>query len=228
MAKDPAFLFYPADYISGTMGMTFEEKGAYIELLMYQFNCGHMTSHMVGRMVGQLWDNIKHKFKQDDDGNWYNVRLDVEKDKRRTYSESRRNNLKGTNQYTKKERGHMTSHVENVNINENINIIKRFNFKKGMLENSFKENLVDEWLKVRKSKKLTNSETALNGFIREVELTGIDKNEILRLCIERSWGGFKASWMQKELAQTQKKSTIQHNMEVLKQVHEYYDNQKEQ
>jgi len=38
MAKDPAFLFYPNDYIGGTMGMTFEEKGAYIELLMLQFN----------------------------------------------------------------------------------------------------------------------------------------------------------------------------------------------
>jgi len=26
MSKDPAFLFYPNDYIGGTMGMTFEEK----------------------------------------------------------------------------------------------------------------------------------------------------------------------------------------------------------
>ena len=34
MAKDPAFLFYPGDWIGGTMGMTFEEKGAYMEILM--------------------------------------------------------------------------------------------------------------------------------------------------------------------------------------------------
>ena len=46
MAKDPAFLFYPNDWLGGTMGMTFEEKGAYMELLMMQFNRGHMTSHM--------------------------------------------------------------------------------------------------------------------------------------------------------------------------------------
>ena len=44
MGKDPAFLFYPGDYLSGTMGMTFEEKGAYVELLMMQFNRGHVTS----------------------------------------------------------------------------------------------------------------------------------------------------------------------------------------
>ena len=27
MAKDPAFLFYPGDWLGGTMGMTLEEKG---------------------------------------------------------------------------------------------------------------------------------------------------------------------------------------------------------
>jgi hypothetical protein len=53
--KDPAFLFYPNDWIGGTMGMTFEEKGAYMELLMMQFNRGHMTSHMIAQTVGQLW-----------------------------------------------------------------------------------------------------------------------------------------------------------------------------
>ena len=70
MSKDPAFLFYPNDYLGGTMGMTFEEKGAYIELLMLQFNRGHMTEHMIGHTVGQLWKNIKDKFIQDPTGLW--------------------------------------------------------------------------------------------------------------------------------------------------------------
>lgn len=116
MAKDPAFLFYPNDYLGGTMGMTFEEKGAYIELLMVQFNRGHMTNHMIGQTVGQIWDNIKDKFIQDDKGLWYNVRLDEEKQKRMAYTASRRNNIKGENQHTKKKKvGHMTNHMENEN-----------------------------------------------------------------------------------------------------------------
>jgi uncharacterized protein YdaU (DUF1376 family) len=116
MAKDPAFLFYPNDYLGGTMGMTFEEKGAYIELLMVQFNRGHMTTHMIGQTVGQLWDNIKDKFIQDDKGLWYNIRLDEEKQKRMAYTASRRNNIKGENQHTKKKKsGHMTTHMENEN-----------------------------------------------------------------------------------------------------------------
>ena len=123
MAKDPAFLFYPNDYIGGTMGMTFEEKGAYIEILMLQFNRGHMTSHMIGQLVGQLWESIKCKFVQDEQGLWYNIRLDQEKDKRMSFTQSRRNNIKGFNQHTI---GHMTSHMENENedINRNINKVK--------------------------------------------------------------------------------------------------------
>jgi hypothetical protein len=118
MAKDPAFLFYPNDWIGGTMGMTFEEKGAYVELLMYQFNRGHMTKHMITRMIGQLWVNLEVKFRMDDAGLYYNERLDKEKERRKKFTESRRNNVLGKNQHQKKV-GHMTSHMENENIYTN-------------------------------------------------------------------------------------------------------------
>lgn len=131
--KDPAFLFYPNDYLGGTLGMTFEEKGAYIELLMVQFNRGHMTSHMIGQVLGQnmdkIWSTVKNKFKIDADGNYYNERLEIEQNKRKAFSDSRRNNLKGENQFTKKRKktghklGHMTNHMENENRNENKDII---------------------------------------------------------------------------------------------------------
>lgn len=119
MAKDPAFLFYPNDWIGGTMGMTFEEKGAYMEVLMMQFNRGHMTEHMIGLMIGHLWVKIMDKFEKDDDGLWYNSRLDEEKQKRQKYVKSRQNNKSGANQYEKIQKnpvGHMTSHMENEDI----------------------------------------------------------------------------------------------------------------
>lgn len=128
MSKDPAFLFYPNDWLGGTLGMTFEEKGAYLELLMLQFNRGHMAGHMIGQTVGQLWDKIQDKFIQDDKGLWFNERLEIEQEKRKAFTESRRNNIEGKNQYTNKnkKRGHMTSHMtghmENENRNEDINI----------------------------------------------------------------------------------------------------------
>lgn len=124
MAKDPAFLFYPNDWLGGTMGMTFEQKGAYMELLMLQFNRGHMTEHMIGQTVGCLWDDLKDKFIKDDNGCWYNLRLQEEKIKRKLYVDSRLTNKSGKNQYTKKD-AHMTSHMEDVDVvnnNTTINI----------------------------------------------------------------------------------------------------------
>lgn len=124
MAKDPAFLFYPNDWVGGTMGMTFEEKGAYMELLMMQFNRGHMTEHMIGQTVGQLFSRIKDKFIQDAEGLWYNERLDIEKEKRKNYVNSRNNNKLGKNKYTKKEQedvSHMTSHMDNENEDSVLN-----------------------------------------------------------------------------------------------------------
>jgi hypothetical protein len=118
MAKDPAFLFYPSDWIGGTIGMTFEEKGAYMELLMMQFNRGHMTKHMIGQVVGQLWVKLEDKFSVDEHGKYYNLRLEFEKEKRKRFTKSRRNNISGENQHTK-DSGHMTEHMENVNINVN-------------------------------------------------------------------------------------------------------------
>lgn len=127
MAKDPAFLFYPNDYIGGTMGMTFEEKGAYMEILMMQFNRGHMTEHMIRQTVGHLWDNLQDKFYKDENDMYFNERLQEEKEKRQKYTASRRNNKSGTNQHTKKPKkqvGHMTEHMENENEDVNINTIK--------------------------------------------------------------------------------------------------------
>lgn len=126
MAKDPAFLFYPNDWNGGTMGMSLEEKGAYMELLMMQFNVGHMSEHMIGRVIGQLWVTIKHKFLQDEKGLWYNVRLEIEKEKRKTFVQSRFNNKNGNNQFAKNQKkdGHMSNHMENEdeNVNKNGNV----------------------------------------------------------------------------------------------------------
>jgi uncharacterized protein YdaU (DUF1376 family) len=141
MAKDPAFLFYPGDYVSGTMGMTFEEKGAYMDLLMLQFNRGHMNTHMIQHTVGHLWEQVKCKFIQDNEGLWYNVRLDVEKEKRKTFTESRRNNMKPKDKpsyeppYETHMQPHMDSHMENEN--ENINKDINTNKSKCSFEQAF-------------------------------------------------------------------------------------------
>jgi uncharacterized protein YdaU (DUF1376 family) len=176
MSKDPAFLFYPNDYLGGTMGMTFEEKGAYMDLLMMQFNRGHMTSHMIGQTVGQLWVNIEDKFTKDDKGLYYNERLEEEQNKRKAFTDSRKNNIKGKNQYTKqpKKRGHMTSHMENENENEN----KDINRTEILINYSFDEfwNLYDK--KVGDKTKLEKKWNGLTDDVRTQILFHVQEYKI--------------------------------------------------
>lgn len=92
MAKDPAFLFYPGDWLGGTIGMTFEEKGAYLELLVMQWNCHRITEDDAKKLVGKkLWARIKRKFLCDNDG-FFNQRLQDEKDKRKAHSDKQKAN----------------------------------------------------------------------------------------------------------------------------------------
>lgn len=127
--------------------MSFEEKGAYMELLMMQFHRGHMTEDMIGQTIGQLWGRIKVKFEQDENGLWYNDRLDKEKEKRKNFTESRRNNKNGTNQYSKKSAHtttHMNYHMENENVNTINNTVNTFG------EKQLEEMIIQEMLQIWK------------------------------------------------------------------------------
>jgi len=72
---------------------------------------------------------------------------------------------------------------------------KVFNFRKSLVDYGFEENLVIDWLKVRKTRKASNTRTAFNGFIKQVEKSNLDKNLVLTECIIRSWSGFKSEWI---------------------------------
>ena len=84
---------------------------------------------------------------------------------------------------------------------EGINTPLAFSFYNSLIDYGFNKDLVSEWLKVRKTKKLTNTKTAFNNFIKEVEKTKQDKNKIIEECVIKSWGGFKAEWFNKEVTQ---------------------------
>ena len=125
--KDPAFLFYPGDWLSGTMLMNRHHKGAYMDLLMAQFNNGHLSIENIKTVLGEkdfldLWDSmLKVKFVIDDDGKYFNVRLDTEIKKRKAFTESRKRNLFGKDEEKPDIKDqvddHMDDHMENRNRN---------------------------------------------------------------------------------------------------------------
>ena len=207
--KDPAFLFYPGDWLGGTLGMTLEEKGAYLELLICQFNSGHMTSHMVGRMVGQVFGQIQDKFKKDENDLWYNKRLDIEIEKRNSFINSRKNNLKGFNQY-KKNGGHMEGHMEDENENiykgkggvgEKPQWAENFNNYNPKIKYPFESEkfgaIWDYWLKYKKERKdkkytTTGEQATINNLYNKAGGSMDKAAEIINQSIQQNWAGLFA------------------------------------
>ena len=72
-----------------------------------------------------------------------------------------------------------------------------FNFRKELLSLGGDEQLVSDWLMVRKQKKATNTQTSLNMFLKQVDLSGKDLNFVLTWVNENTYARFKAEWLNK-------------------------------
>jgi hypothetical protein len=77
---------------------------------------------------------------------------------------------------------------------------KVFTFKNALLELGVNDKIIDDFLKVRKTKKAVNSETAFNAITNQIALTNKSANEIITICVERSWSGFKAEWIKEDIS----------------------------
>ena len=80
--KDPAFLFYSQDFLTGTYLMNYEQRGKYITLLCLQHQKGHLTTEQMSQILEDTDHEVSGKFIQDEEGKWFNPRADREKLKR--------------------------------------------------------------------------------------------------------------------------------------------------
>lgn len=136
--KSPAVLWYPADYLVGIIGMTWEEQGRYVYLLNVQFEKGHID---ISRIMPDCPEIVLAHFVQDEDGLYYNERMEEEQNKRQKYCDSRSKNRKKSapkedisvpcestyeatyeDTYEQTHESHMSQHMGNVNVNVNENI----------------------------------------------------------------------------------------------------------
>jgi uncharacterized protein YdaU (DUF1376 family) len=125
--KDPAFLFYTSDFMTGISDLTMEERGQYITLLCLQYQKGHLSKKTIRLNVANLSDDVFKKFIKDDNGLYFNNRLQIEIEKRAVFVGSRRQNGKlGGRPKAQKEkplgkpkRNRKGNLPENVNVNVN-------------------------------------------------------------------------------------------------------------
>lgn len=121
--KDPAVLFYTNDFLSRTFTMSDEQVGKYIRLLCIQHQQGHLTELDMSNICKTYDEVIYSKFTKDGDI-YYNERMKLEAEKRKNYSDSRRNNRK-SKEGEKDDKTYVDTYVQhmgdgNENINENI------------------------------------------------------------------------------------------------------------
>ena len=67
-----------------------EERGQCITLLCLQHQKGHLTEKMIRLCCGNATADVLAKFQQDDDGLFFNARLEIEIDKRKAHAEKQR------------------------------------------------------------------------------------------------------------------------------------------
>jgi len=152
MAKDPAFLFYPGNWLKGTQLFSRSHKGAYMDILMAQFSNGHLLLDDIKQLLGvdyeTMWESkLKSKFVIDDKGLYYNDFMESVMINREEYTKGRLNNLKG------KKSSHKGTHKDSpyeepICSNANANTIKDvkentwredFNIYKNLIISAFEE-----------------------------------------------------------------------------------------
>lgn len=97
MSKDPAFLFYPNDFTTGTQFFSDQQVGIYVRILCAQHQHGHLNKSQMQKLCDGITDadaksEILAKFSIDSNGHYFNQRLDGEVLKRKEHSTKQRQN----------------------------------------------------------------------------------------------------------------------------------------
>ena len=185
--KDPAFLFYSSDFLTGTMFMSDTQVGKYIKILCTQHQKGHLSEKDMLKICKRYDKDIFEKFVKDEDGKYYNIRLEKEITKRREYSKSRSDNRKNKISfenicfsYVK----HMENENENIN---NINILEYINNNK--LNNIIE--LLLEYFNYRKSIKIPNNQNIIDELILFLKPYNVKEQEqIIKTSLKNGYREF--------------------------------------
>lgn len=92
------------------------------------------------------------------------------------------------------------THKNNIKTtNTKTNVISdskaKFSFVEALKNLGADDQLIHDWLAVRKIKKASNNQTSFNRFENQFSKSNLDINTVLRICIERDWKGFEVSWL---------------------------------
>jgi uncharacterized protein YdaU (DUF1376 family) len=208
--------FYPfhiGDYISHTHHLSDAEDLAYRRMidLYYQQEKGFLSPEWVARKIKSNPETVKgilHEFFEHNDelGFWYNTRADEEIAK---YHAIQAGGRKGA--AIRWNKGSDSPPIAPPNASpmqtktNTKTITKTINKNTIAKPEGLADLLWNDFLILRRSKKLPVTQTAFEGIAREAKKANKTLAEVIQICCERGWGGFKESWLQVESLKTQDK-----------------------
>lgn len=77
------------------------------------------------------------------------------------------------------------------------------------------QQILDDFLLIRKAKKLPLTQTAVDGIVSEAAIAGLTVEAALKECCNRGWGGFKAEWLKDKFGKPEKPADKKSNVKVL-------------
>jgi hypothetical protein len=79
---------------------------------------------------------------------------------------------------------------------------------KTLVDLGVNEQVANDWLSVRRAKKAPLTNTVIASLKSEAQKAGISVAQAVAVCAERSWQGFKATWLEVEQSTTGPKNVI--------------------
>jgi hypothetical protein len=117
--KDPAFMMYSGDFLSGTFTMNYEQRGKYITLMCIQHQKGYLTNADMKSVLNEEDYLLAEKFYKADDGNWYNQKMTDVINERKEYTANRLKNFQKKDDKITHKDSHMELHTGDEDEDEN-------------------------------------------------------------------------------------------------------------
>jgi len=215
MAKElPYFKFEPAEYLTKDISFcSLPAQGLFINICSYywQRNCELTKEQLLRRLNHET--ELNELIKEgviDLVGNDIHIKF-LDNQLNEVENKSKTNSVNGskggrpkknpTESETKPKLNLTESETKGIRedkiIEDDIITPSAFSFYNELINLGAEKQLVSDWIKVRKTKKATNTETAFNKFVNQLNKSGYTINEVLEKCVEKSWGGFDAEWYSK-------------------------------
>jgi hypothetical protein len=119
--KDPAFMLYSGDFLSGTFTMNYEQRGKFITLMCIQHQKGYLTSADIKSVLNETDYLIAEKFYKGTDGNWYNQKMTDVMNERKEYTANRLKNFQKKDDMKIHMNSHMELHTVDETVDETVN-----------------------------------------------------------------------------------------------------------